>query len=270
VRDEEQDMAAGDSDVRSRVAVVTGAASGIGLALVEGFIGDGHRVVMADIDEARLGTEAARLRTAGGDVLDVVVDVGDATSVDALARRTVARYGRVDVLCNNAGTIAFGQAWELELAEWERVLRVNFLSVVHGIRSFVPVMRESGDDGRIVNTASMAAFMQLGAVSPYVATKHAVVGLSIALAEDLQGAGSGISVSVVCPGMVATRFGQPNAAIPDGDDLPDGIVSATAAADRIRVAIAERQFYVFTHDDSIETVQDRFNRTLTGFERSRG
>jgi NAD(P)-dependent dehydrogenase (short-subunit alcohol dehydrogenase family) len=170
------------------------------------------------------------------------------------------------MLCNNAGTIAFGPAWELALADWERVLRVNLLSVVNGIRSFVPIMRRGGDDGRIVNTASMAAFMQLGGVAPYVATKHAVVGLSIALAEDLRQGGSGISVSVVCPGVVATRFGQPDAEIPDDDDLPAGTISADVAAARILRAAADRQFYVYTHDESIEIVRDRFDRCLAGFD----
>jgi NAD(P)-dependent dehydrogenase (short-subunit alcohol dehydrogenase family) len=169
-------MGEGGGATVAKVAVVTGAASGIGLALVEGLLGDSTSVVMADVDEKRLGTEAARLRAQGADVLDAVVDVADPASVDDLARRTFDRFGRVDMLCNNAGTIAFGPAWELALADWDRVLRVNLLSVVNGIRSFVPIMRRSGDDGRIVNTASMAAFMQLGGVAPYVATKHAVVG----------------------------------------------------------------------------------------------
>ena len=248
------------SDMDGRVAVVTGAAAGIGLALAEGFLAAGARVVMADIDGDRLGREASRLRLAGAELLEARVDVGDPQAVDDLARRTVERFGRVDVLCNNAGTIAFGPVWELDLAEWYRVVRVNLLSVVHGVRSFVPVMRANGDDGYIVNIASMAAFMQLGGVSPYVATKHAVVGLSIALAEDLEQAGSSISVSVVCPGMVATAFGVPGAEIPADEDLPEGIISAADAATRIRAAMFRRQFYVFTNDDSVDVVDDRFKR----------
>lgn len=155
------------------LAVVTGAASGIGLALVESFVSDGASVVMADIQGERLEGEADRLRATGATVFHHIVDVGDPAAVEEVAKRTADNCGRVDVLCNNAGSIAFGQAWELDLAEWHRVLDVNLLSVVHGVRSFVPLMRTSGDDGIIVNVASMAAFMQLGAVSPYVATKHA-------------------------------------------------------------------------------------------------
>ena len=247
-------------ELDGRVAVVTGAAAGIGLALAESLIAEGASVVMADVDGERLGQEAARFRSAGAEVLDVAVDVGDPEAMEDLARRTVERFRRVDVLCNNAGTIAFGPVWEIDLADWDRVLRVNLLSVVHGARSFVPLMRDSGDDGYIVNTASMAAFMQLGGVAPYVATKHGVVGLSIALAEDLRQAGSSISVSVVCPGMVATAFGAPGAEIPADEDLPEGVISATAAAARIRTAMLRRQFYVFTNEDSVEVVDDRYER----------
>jgi NAD(P)-dependent dehydrogenase (short-subunit alcohol dehydrogenase family) len=257
------------SPADGRVAVVTGAAAGIGLALVESFVADGARVVMADINDAKLGVEAERLRGAGADVLDVVVDVGDPSAVDELAARSADVFGRVDVLCNNAGTVAFGPTWELDLAEWDRVLRVNLLSVIHGVRSFVPLMRASGDDGHIVNTASMAAFMQFGGVAPYIATKHAVVGLSIALAEDLDQAGSRICVSVACPGMVATGFGRPDAQVPPGQELPDGTVSPRAAATSIRMGMAARRFYVFTHDDSVDTVKDRFERVLRGFDSER-
>lgn len=254
------------SDIEPRVAVVTGAAAGIGLALVESFVADGASVVMADIDAPLLQAEAARLRDTGAEILDIAVDVGDAAAVNRLAQRTARRFGRVDVLCNNAGTIAFGPTWEVDLAEWDRVLRVNLLSVVHGIRSFVPLMRAGGDDGHIVNTASMAAFMQFGGVAPYIATKHAVVGLSIALAEDLAQAGSGIRVSVVCPGVVATAFAQPGAEVPSADQLPEGVVSARAAAASIRAGMAAGRFYVFTHDDSVDTVNDRYERVLRCFD----
>jgi len=254
------------SDVDGWVAVVTGAAAGIGLALAESYVADGARIVMADFDAPRLHSEAARLRASGAEVLDISVDLGDAAAVDELAQRSVDHFGRIDVLCNNVGTIAFGPTWEIDLADWDRVLRVNLLSVVNGIRSFVPVMRAGGDDGHVVNTASMAAFMQLGGASPYVATKHAVVGLSIALAEDLEQAGSGIHVSVVCPGIVATAFAQPDAEIPPEDDLPAGVVSARAAAASIRAGMAARRFYVFTHEDSVDIVNDRYRRVLQVFD----
>jgi NAD(P)-dependent dehydrogenase (short-subunit alcohol dehydrogenase family) len=250
------------------VAVVTGAASGIGRALVDSFVIDGAAVAMADVDADRLGEEADHLRGGGATVLDMAVDVGDAGSVEELARRTAERFGRVDVLCNNAGTITFGPVWEIDLAEWDRVLRVNLLSVVHAARSFVPLLRESGDDGAIVNVASMAAFMQFGGVAPYIASKHGLVGLSIALAEDLRTSGSGITVSVACPDMVATRFGNPEAVLPAEADLPAGILSPAQAAAAIRAGMAAGRFYIYTHAASEATVRDRFRRALDGYSPS--
>jgi short-subunit dehydrogenase len=128
------------------------------------------------------------------------------------------------------------------------------------------MMRAGGDDGHIVNVASMAAFMQLGGVAPYVATKHAVVGLSIALAEDLQQAGSRIAVSVVCPGMVATGFGRPGSELPPDEELLPGVLSTGAAAEAIRKGMAARRFYVFTNEDSVDIVRDRYRRALAGFD----
>jgi NAD(P)-dependent dehydrogenase (short-subunit alcohol dehydrogenase family) len=251
--------------LEGRVAVVTGAASGIGLALVETFLAEGAKVVMADFDAERLQVGSQRLLADGGEVLALETDVGDPAAVDRLARAASERFGRVDVLCNNAGTIAFGTVWEMTPQEWDRVMRVNLDGVVNGLRSFVPLMRASGDDGHIVNTASMAAFMKLGSVPPYVVSKHAVVGISHALAEDLEQAGSGIGVTVACPGMVSTRFGQPDADLPPEEDLPDGIVSARSAAQSIRQAMARRARYAFTHADSVNTVRERFDEVLGGF-----
>ena len=116
---------------------MTGAASGIGLALVEGLLSDGAAVVMADLDVQRLRVEADRLKERGNAVVDVPTDVGSSDDVLALAETTIREIGRVDILCNVAGTLAMGPAWEIPLSDWERVLRVNLLSVVHGIRAFV-------------------------------------------------------------------------------------------------------------------------------------
>jgi NAD(P)-dependent dehydrogenase (short-subunit alcohol dehydrogenase family) len=223
--------------------------------------------VVVDVDGEGLGVEAERLRQGGAAIIEAPVDVGDPVAMDELAAEVSVRLGRLDVLCNNAGTLTYGAVWDIDLVEWERVLRVNLLSVVHGVRSFVPIMRSSGDDGQILNTASMAAFMQFGGVAPYSATKHAVVGLSISLAEDLAAAGSSIQVSVACPGVVATALTQPDGVIPPEDELPAGTLSARAAAAAIRTGMDERRFYVFTHEDSIETVRDRCGRAIRDAER---
>ena len=250
---------------QGQVAVVTGAASGIGLALVEEMLSDGAAVVMADLDGQRLHVEADRLKDLGTAVIPVTTDVGSSDDVFALAQTTIKEFGRVDILCNIAGTLAMGPAWAISLDEWERVIRVNLFSVVHGIRAFVPLLRAHGDRGYIVNTASTAAFQTIESISPYTASKHAVVGLSEVLLADLQAAGSGIGVSVLCPGMVATRFAQPDAEVPDESELPAGVISAREVAGEVCRAMLEHRFYVFTHDDTEAVLLDRQQRLLSNF-----
>ena len=181
-----------------RVAVVTGAASGIGLALTEAFLGAGTQVVMADFDGQRLAEQSERLRDGGAGPIDVVTDVSSWGDVEALAGRAVDAFGTVDVLVNNAGTIAFGVAWEIPLEDWERVIGVNLRSMIYGARAFVPHMRASGDDGVIINLASMAAFTTHGSIAPYVTTKHGVVGLSEALSADLHAVRTGGAMMPIC------------------------------------------------------------------------
>jgi NAD(P)-dependent dehydrogenase (short-subunit alcohol dehydrogenase family) len=196
-------------DFEGRVAVVTGAASGIGLATARRLAGEGANLVLADIEAGALATAAAEIEAAGVEVLAVVTDVSDAPAVDELADRAFARFGNVHVLFNNAGVAATGatlrlRAWEGALADWTWTLGINLMGVVHGVRSFVPRMLAGGEQGHIVNTASMAGL--LTGANPYNVSKHGVVCLTEGLRRDLREMGAALSASVVCPGLINTRI----------------------------------------------------------------
>ena len=153
-----------------RVAVVTGAASGIGRALAEEFAASGSAVVVADLDAAEAEVVAAGIRTSGGEALAVAVDVADAAAVDALAATTLERFGRVDVLCNNAGVSTFNLLRDQTLEDWKWVVGVNFWGVVHGVQTFLPIMRDQGTAAHIVNTASIAGLVSgVAFIGPYSA-----------------------------------------------------------------------------------------------------
>lgn len=193
-------------ELSGRVAVVTGAASGLGRAMAARFAGEGMKVVIADVDPVSLKQVEADLRTAGATVLAVPTDVSDAAAVEALAGQTLEAFGAVHLLCNNAGVVADRPTWEFTAAEWRWVLGVNLFGAIHGIRAFVPRMLAQGGEGHVVNTASAAAFTPLQGVAPYNVSKAGVVALSETLAMDLAQVGSRLKVSVLCPGFVATNL----------------------------------------------------------------
>ena len=189
-----------------KVAVVTGAASGIGRALAETFAREGSAVVVADLEGEHAEAVAAAIRDAGGDALAVAVDVSDVAAVERLAATTVDRYGRVDVLCNNAGVSTFNLMRDQTLDDWKWVVDVNFWGVVHGIHTFLPIMREQGTPGHVVNTASIGGLLSGTAfIGPYCATKAAVVSISETLLQELAVDQTPIGVSVLCPSSVDTK-----------------------------------------------------------------
>jgi len=193
-------------EFRDRVAVVTGAASGIGLALAERFAAEGMKIVMADIEAEAL--ESARKGIAGkaAAVLATRVDVSKAEDVERLAQETYKAFGAAHVLCNNAGVAVVGAVTEHSLADWEWVIGVNLWGVIHGVRSFVGRMLAGGEEGHIVNTASMAGLTTSPFMSVYDVTKHGVVALSESMYKEFAMTGAKIGMSVVCPGLINTNI----------------------------------------------------------------
>ena len=246
-----------------KVGVVTGAGRGIGLAVVGEMAGRGMRVVLSDVEAALPEQVAEGLREGGAEVVGMVCDVSDPEQVDRLATRTMEHFGRVDLVCNNAGVVAGGRAWKIGLKDWHRVLGVNLWGAIHAVRSFVPLLLENLDGGHVVNVASLAAVVPWPAIAPYNVSKHGVLALSETLLGDLRAEGSAVGVSVVMPGRVATGIGLPSGApVPDFDDDEPGVLSAEAVAAEIMAAVEEDRLYVFTHPDRMEQIEARFDAIL--------
>jgi NAD(P)-dependent dehydrogenase (short-subunit alcohol dehydrogenase family) len=244
-------------EFRGRAAVVTGGASGIGFALAERAATEGMTVVLCDIEASALEAAAASLRDRGFIVLSHRVDVSRAEEVEALAARVFNELGAVHLLCNNAGVLGRERpAWENSVADWQWVLGVNVWGVIHGIRSFVPRMLTSGEEGHIVNTASMAGLVTGGlGTAVYDASKHAVVSLSESLYRDLVVRQTKVSASVLCPGAVSTNIfaaernrpaelGAPEGELAVSRAMPGDAFPPQEMANQVFEAVKENRFYV--------------------------
>jgi NAD(P)-dependent dehydrogenase (short-subunit alcohol dehydrogenase family) len=265
-----------------RVAVVTGAASGIGQGLSARFAAEGMHVVMADVEEPALATAAAGLAGTGASVLPVVTDVSDRAAVEALRDAALSAFGAVHVVCNNAGVGGpHGPLWECPPGEWDWVLGVNLDGVMNGVRTFMPVLLEQ-DAGHLLNTSSIFGVFA-GSLGPYGVSKHAVTALTETLHFNLKSLGvTHVGVSVLCPSAVRTNFGtssrnRPAAAGPAVirdeaeqaaaerfDELSKLGASPADVADMVVEGIRSRRFYILTSDNRHEPVLRRGQEIVAG------
>ena len=267
-----------------KVAVVTGAASGIGRGMAGAFARAGMKVVLADIEKEPLAIAEQELSTDGADVLAVRTDVSRREDMDALRDRVLDRFGAVHILCNNAGVSGGGGGaiWESTANDWSWVLGVNLMGVVHGMQAFLPTMVAQDEEGHVVNTSSVLG-LSSGAGSIYGVSKHAVTRLTEGLYYDLRGIDSKVGASVLCPGMIATRIIEAERNRPAelrdelGGELSQEIASRRAetqaaflengmppdeVGDIVFEAIKEDRFYILTHPAIKERVESRMRDIL--------
>lgn len=266
-----------------KVAVITGGASGIGFAMAKRFAGEGMRLVLADIEEAALQNAAAELTATGVDVLAVRTDVSKFDDVQDLATRAVHRFGKVHIVCNNAGVATAGFLAEATIRDWQWVVGVNLFGVINGVQAFLPILLQQGEECHFVNTASIAGLIVGPGMGIYCTTKHAVVALSEALYHEMQLMQTKVGVSVLCPAWVNTKI------VDSGRNRPAMTANATeelgptakmlqeytrqvveaglspdVIADHVVRTIKEKQFYILTHPEMTPAVQMRLEAIIGG------
>ncbi|OUS10400.1 hypothetical protein A9Q89_11305 [Gammaproteobacteria bacterium 53_120_T64] len=263
-------------DVQGKVAFITGAASGMGLGMARAFSAAGMKVMLGDIQKEPLDAAVAELQGQGRDVAGVVVDVTDRDSVFAAAQATVDAFGKVHVCVNNAGVGADGSAEDTSEKNWRWTIDVNMWGVVWGLQAFMPLIKEHGEGGHVINTASMAGMFSWKNLSAYNASKYAVVAMSeTAMAEHTE---DNIGVSVLCPGVVNTNLGT--SARNRGEDyggstdkkseqmvamLKKGL-NPDVVGEQVLEAIIDDQPYIFTDPGLRSWVESRFQRILAGYD----
>ncbi|HEV2136527.1 MAG TPA: SDR family NAD(P)-dependent oxidoreductase [Terracidiphilus sp.] len=264
-----------------KVAVITGAASGIGRAIAEKCIRLGIRIVLADVDEVGLGNAETELKSIGGEVICVKTDVSKRADVESLAREAFAAFGAVHLLFNNAGVAAGGAPWEATWHDWEWVIGVNLWGVIHGVKIFTPLMLAQNAECHIVNTASTAGLTVGSFSAPYAVTKHAVVALSESLYLTLQKQNALVNASVLCPGLVRTNIGDcqrhrpaelRDHPVPLSPEMQAGRAAFEAlmaastppaeVADAVFDAIRKEQFYIITHPEWLDVIRLRTDKLL--------
>lgn len=265
--------------LQDKVAVITGAASGIGFALAEACIAERMQAVLVDLPGERLDAACAKLRQLDDRVTARGLDVSDAAALRALAAEVQSSLGGVHLLCNNAGISGIQRlCWNFTDADWQRMLDVNLHGVINGLQAFVPLMLAQ-DEGHIVNTASMAGLIPTPMNAAYCASKFAVVGISEVLSLDLQQVGSKLGVSVLCPGLVKTAIGDNrNPGSLEKLDAAEREYNASVVANMefamepaqvaqlVLTAVRDRRFYVLTHPEAMPLVENRLRAIVSGGE----
>lgn len=268
-----------------RVAVITGAASGLGRALALRFAREGVRLALADVDERALAATRDELAAAGAAAIAIGCDVARGDQVERLAERALAEFGAVHIVCNNAGVAPLGLAWESSVADWQWALGVNLWGVIHGVRVFTPLLLRQGDEGHVVNVASVAGLIAPPGMGVYNATKHAVVALSETLHHDLAGQRARVKCTVVCPAFFPSNIHQSERSRPpelasgrakSAIDLElaamlrkatlSGRLSAADIAERVFEAVRDERFYVLTHPRIKPAIERRMRAILDGAE----
>ena len=252
-----------------RVAVVTGAASGIGKAMCERFAREGMNVVLADIENDALREAGRDIEKLGAEVLTVRTDVSQADDLSALAEATLERFGKVHVVCNNAGVFAGGRTWDAIGTDWEWVLGVNVFGVLHGVRAFVPILLEQNEPAHVVNTCSMAGLINMPLSGAYNVSKHAALSITETLFHELASLETPVGVSALCPELIRTGIGRSERNRPahlkrGGDEgTPeqemveaaikasiDTGISPSVMADRVFEGIRTDTFYLLAEEDT--------------------
>jgi NAD(P)-dependent dehydrogenase (short-subunit alcohol dehydrogenase family) len=268
-------------EFKDKVAVITGAASGIGRALADRCVQEGMKVVLADVEGEALTKTEASMKASGATVLAVQTDVSQARDVEALGQKAVEAFGAVHLLCNNAGVAGTpAPLWDSTVADWEWVMCVNLWGVIHGVRVFVPVMLAQDTECHVVNTASMAGLISCPGLGIYKVTKHGVVALSETLYHELAERGAKVKVSVLCPGLVNTRIMESARNRPGDLPTTEPLDAASGAgwemlrqlvpagmppgqvADAVFEAVREDRFYILTHPEEKGYIRKRMEDIL--------
>ncbi|MDC0421993.1 SDR family NAD(P)-dependent oxidoreductase [Hellea sp.] len=265
-------------NLSGKTAVITGAAQGIGFALAQQCAAEGMKIVMTDIADDVLQISLTAITETGADAIAVKADVSKLEDWEKLKKNTLEAFGSIDVLINNAGILGVpATSWEQRQKDWDLALGVNLHGVINGIRTFIPLMRESGDKGHIVNVASVAGHVVQPFTAPYHVTKFGVTALTESLFHELDILGSNIGVTLVCPGFTKTNIlSGENLPFVDEDDEQmkhirtaftggvEGGISADAVAEQTVQAIKDNRFYVFTSPGTIDYAEKRFNHIVRG------